>query len=291
MHVALFIYSQQDTVENAKLVEVDNSIPYAKLVYHNLGYVIATILLGISAFVIIEANSHIRKYAKTSGTKEFGDSIWSNFYLSLTDALPIEKEEDVQLNHAYDGIRELDNKLPPWWLYMFYVCILWAGVYMWYYHVSDKGLNQLAEYNAEMEVGKALQAEKFAKAEETINENSVVALTGNDIEQGKLRYNNFCSACHLANGGGSVGPNLTDPYWIHGGGIKNIFKTIKYGVPEKGMIAWSKQLRPKEIQQVASFVLSLQGTNPPNAKSPQGDKYDESAQATPATKDTIKTKG
>ena len=132
----------------------------------------------------------------------------------------------------------------------------------------------------------------LAKMADAINENSVTAATAAaDLDAGKTAFKTYCAACHLESGAGSVGPNLTDEYWIHGGGIKNVFKTIKYGVPEKGMISWKDQLRPSEMKNVASYILTLQGTNPPGAKAAQGDVWkEESAAATPAAADTTATK-
>jgi cytochrome c oxidase cbb3-type subunit 3 len=95
------------------------------------------------------------------------------------------------------------------------------------------------------------------------------------LNEGKATFEKLCSACHRADAGGQVGPNLTDEYWIHGGGIHNVFKTITYGVPDKGMLSWKSQLTPKQIQQVASYILSLKGSNPAGGKEPQGDKWVE----------------
>ena len=83
--------------------------------------------------------------------------------------------------------------------------------------------------------------------------------------------------CHGQKGEGLVGPNFADEYWIHGGGIKNVFKVIKYGVPDKGMIAWQAQLKPADMQKVGSYILTLQGTNPPNPKAPQGTIWADTA--------------
>lgn len=195
---------------------------------------------------------------------------------SLTMAVPIEQEGEIDLGHNYDGIRELDNRMPPWWLAMFYVCIAWSVVYMIYYHVLGKGQLQIEEYNAAMEIAEIQREEYLKKAADKVNESTVVALTAEaDLAKGKQLYVANCAACHGAAGEGGVGPNLTDAYWIHGGGIKNVFKTIKYGVIEKGMISWQTQMKPSEMQQVASYILTLEGTNPPNAKEPEGKEYKE----------------
>jgi cytochrome c oxidase cbb3-type subunit 3 len=94
------------------------------------------------------------------------------------------------------------------------------------------------------------------------------------LEKGKVVFNNNCVACHRADGGGNtIGPNLTDEYWIHGGGIKNVFSTIKNGKVDKGMPEWGKAMSAQDVRDVAFFVMSLKGTNPANGKAPQGELY------------------
>jgi cytochrome c oxidase cbb3-type subunit III len=205
---------------------------------------------------------------------------------SLTQAVPIEREGEIDLGHNYDGIRELDNRMPPWWLAMFYITIVWSVGYMLYYHVFDKGPLQIAEYEADMAIAELQREEYLKKAADKVNETTVTALISDaDLAKGKQLYTVNCVACHGAGGEGGVGPNLTDKYWIHGGGIKNIFKVIKYGVIEKGMISWQTQLKPSEMQQVSSYILTLAGTNPPNAKEPQGAEYIEAVEAEAVTTD------
>lgn len=220
------------------------------------------------------------------------ESVWKRLMKSMTNATPLEKEQDIDLGHDYDGIRELDNALPPWWVWMFYITILFSGVYLWWYHWSSNGINQAKEYELAMEEGQKVKDAYLAKMADAINENTVTEATAAaDLDAGKTTFKTYCAACHLETGAGNVGPNLTDEYWIHGGGIKNVFKTIKYGVPAKGMISWKDQLRPSEMKNVASYILTLQGTNPPNPKEPQGDIWKgEAAAATPAAADTTQTK-
>jgi len=207
---------------------------------------------------------------------------------SLTQAVPIEREGEIDLGHNYDGIRELDNRMPPWWLAMFYITIVWSVGYLLYYHVFDKGPLQIAEYEADMAIAELQREEYLKKAADKVNESTVVALMADaDLAKGKQLYTVNCVACHGAGGEGGVGPNLTDNYWIHGGGIKNIFKVIKYGVIEKGMISWQTQLKPSEMQQVASYILTLAGTNPTNAKEPQGTEYVEEPEAEASAVDTV----
>ena len=208
------------------------------------------------------------------------EPFWDRLYKRWTKAVPVEKEQDVMLDHNYDGIKELDNSLPPWWVAMFYITIGFAVVYMTYYHFTDAGPGSAEEYEMEMErAEKAVQAYLATQAN-LVDETNVTALTeAADLETGKNIFNANCAACHGTLGEGGVGPNMTDNYWIHGGSIQDIFKTVKYGVPEKGMIAWKSQLSAADMHKVSSYILTLKGTNPPNAKEPQGDLYEPQADA------------
>lgn len=190
----------------------------------------------------------------------------------ITGSTPIEREHEIMLQDDYDGIRELDNKVPPWFSWLFYVTIVFSVLYILNYHVFNQGKLQEAEYADEMRVA-SLQREELIKSGAFVNEETVALI--NDvatINNGKAIFKANCVACHGPEAGGLVGPNLTDEYWLHGAGIKNVFKTIKYGVPVKGMISWQTQLNPKQIQDVANFIISIQGTNPPNPKAPEGVK-------------------
>lgn len=203
----------------------------------------------------------------------------------LTDAVPVEKEADVEMDHEYDGIRELDNNLPPWWLYGFYFSIAFGVVYIVNYHISGSSPLQLEEYHAEMEAAEEAKAEFVATQENVVDESNVELLTdASALTSGAKTFKLYCAPCHAEHGGSApngVGPNLTDEYWIHGGSTTDIFKTIKYGVPEKGMVSWQAQLNPTQIQEVTSFIKSIAGTNPENAKDPQGDLYQEEPSADP----------
>ncbi len=205
---------------------------------------------------------------------------------ALTKSIPIEKEQEILLHHNYDGIQELDNRIPPWFAALFYGTIIWAVVYLLSYHVFDDGQVQSKEYNLEVQQA-AFERQILIKSGTFINEETVtLANDAATLAEGKEIFAKNCVTCHGQNGEGLVGPNLTDDYWIHGGGIKNIFKTIKIGVPQKGMISWQTQLDPKKMQAVSSYIMSLHGTNPANAKLPEGTKWEEPAQA-----DTTKTIG
>lgn len=217
-------------------------------------------------------------------------SWWSRFEKSMTKAVPITHEADIDLGHNYDGIRELDNKLPPWWLGMFYLSIGFAVVYLFVFHMSDIGPSSIKEYETEMEVAKAEVNAYIATQADNVNEENVAALTEPDqLAMGASIFSANCASCHGKLGEGGVGPNMTDDYWLHGGGIKNVFHTITNGVPDKGMIAWGEQLRSSDIQRVASYLLTLRGTNPPNPKAPQGVIYDPSKEAATSTVDSTAT--
>jgi cytochrome c oxidase cbb3-type subunit III len=195
---------------------------------------------------------------------------------------PVSQEAELDLGHDYDGIRELNNRLPPWWLYGFYLCIIFAVVYLWRFHVSHTGPSSKEEF--EISIAKAdLRVKEYLKKKgDAVDENTVKLLTSaEDIAAGKAIFLDpaKCPACHGADGGGNaVGPNLTDDYWIYGGNIKDIFKTIKYGT-NKGMRSWKDDLSAKQMAQVSSYVKSLVGTKPANPKDPQGDLYKEEAAA------------
>lgn len=195
----------------------------------------------------------------------------------LTDAVPVENQQEIVFDHAFDGIQELDNKLPPWWVGMFYITIVIGVVYFVYDIILDGDGSSAVRYEQEMAAAEAAKTARLIALGGAIDENSVILTTDETaIAEGQEIFISKCAACHGAEGGsmlGGVGPNLTDDYWLHGGGVKNVFKTIKYGVPSKGMISWENQITPLDIQKVASFIVSLKGTNPPNAKEPQGELY------------------
>lgn len=188
--------------------------------------------------------------------------------------------------HDYDGIRELDNRLPAWWLYGFYVCIIFAFVYVYRFHISHSAPSTTEEY--EIAVAKAeVEKEEYLKsAANKVDENTVTMLTdAGALAEGKKLFGASCSPCHGANAQGVVGPNLTDEYWLHKGGIKDVFKTIKYGVQEKGMKSWKDDFSPVQLAEIASYIKSLKGTKPAGAKEPQGELYkDEGATTADATK-------
>ncbi len=214
---------------------------------------------------------------------------------------------DKLMHHNYDGIQEFDNDLPRWWLWLFYLTIIWGVLYFIFYHVVNVGYLSADEYRRELDpdyiraasrdeklfgvvpmyhapyydpirdqalTGKVQKKSLAGFKEETRESDTttyVALVEPTDIEAGKTIFVTKCASCHNTLGQGNIGPNLTDDYWLHGAGMTNVTKTIKYGFPAKGMLAWRGELTPQQIQQVASFVLTLHGTNPPNPKPPQGD--------------------
>lgn len=255
-----------------------------------LGLLIVFILLSIVA--VTQALDSIkyyvlRKEGRLDEIEELeaaeGEDFFSKLMKKIQDAKPIENESEIELDHNYDGIHELDNNLPPWWLWGFYISIVFAIVYLVRFHVMQTAPLSIGEYEQEMAAAEVAKAEYLKNAANLVDETSVVMLDSEGlIKEGATIFSKNCAVCHAADGGGGVGPNLTDKYWLHGGDIKAVFSTIKYGVPAKGMIPWKDQLNPADMQKVASYILTLQGTTPANPKEAQGDLY----QATPAAEET-----
>lgn len=210
--------------------------------------------------------------------QEASDANAANWYekmtRNLTQSTPVEEEKELLMDHDYDGIKELDNNLPPWWVYLFYACVIFAVVYLVRYEIMGAP-DQDAELQAEMDQAKIEVAEYMKTAPDLMDENSVIYLDDvASLDKGKEIFATNCVACHRADGGGQIGPNLTDDYWVLGGGIKNLFHTITNGGRDgKGMIAWKGTLKPKEIQEVASYIMSLSGSDPKDAKAPEGDVW------------------
>jgi cytochrome c oxidase cbb3-type subunit III len=264
-----FPASAQETAEKVRAVTELDLILYVVLAALFFIIIQLAILLG-SAMNLLGKTAQA---ANTEPTHIFSAHWWKKFR-GIGVALHDEKQILIE-GHDYDGIQELDNRMPPWLQFLFYATVFYAVVYAAVYF-GGLGDLQIAELDKEIATAEADKKAYMEKVGASMDENSVTLLTDKAIvEQGMKIFQEKCTACHGTEGGGAVGPNLTDDYWLHGGGIHNVFKVIKYGVPEKGMISWEKQLSPTDIQKVASFVISLKGTKPANAKEAQGDLFNE----------------
>ncbi len=229
------------------------------------------ILLLSVLFLLGTLTSAIQKL-RTGETDKVQLSWWDKFVALKSD----KTEEELRLDEDFDGIHELDNPTPPWFNFIFYTSIIAAVLYLLNYHVLKFGSLQEAEYTAEVAQSK-LEVDAYLKSSgNQVDENNVAfVLDKKLLATGQTLFAEKCAVCHLADGGGVVGPNLTDAYWIHGGDIQSIFKTIKYGVPAKGMIAWQNTFSGKQMEALASYVKTLLGTKPAVGKEPQGELYNE----------------
>ena len=255
---------------------------------------VATIVVELLVIVLLINSIKVilgldaRKAARAAQAGAAQEEAFPVLLDKFNNSVAIEQEETILMDHDYDGIKELDNDLPPWWKYGFYVTIIFACIYVYRYHIAHSAPSQAAEYKDEMVKAEAENQEFMKKSANAIDENTVKRFTDADnLAKGKELFTANCVPCHLAQGQGLVGPNLTDEYWIHGGSIKDIFKTIKYGWPDKGMKSWKEDFSPLQIAEIASYVKSLRGTNPPNPKAPQGDLYvdkDDAGASAPAAK-------
>jgi len=231
--------------------------------------------------------------AKLDEIKDFGFTD-SAIYKSVTKFLikpkQVEDEGQLLLDHDYDGIKELDNNLPPWWVYLFYACIIFAVIYLVRFEIMGAD-NQEMELKKEMAQAQIDIAEYKKTAPDLMDENTVTLLTdAADLAAGKAIFTANCVACHRADGGGQIGPNLTDDQWILGGGIKNVFHTLMNGGRDgKGMISWKGTLKPKQMQEVASYVLSLKGSNPKDPKAPEGEVWVDPTATKTATAASVAT--
>lgn len=220
----------------------------------------------------LEPNADI---VKESSLKEW----WSRFDKKyFTKAVSIEKEADILLEHDYDGIRELDNSLPPWWKYGFIVTVIGSVIYMMYFHMGS-GKDPIQEYEHEMEIASIALTKYNESAVDKVDENNLTMADAAGIEKGRVIYNMACWACHGKAGEGGTGPNLSDAYWIHKGGLSDIYLSIKNGYPDKGMQSWEKVYSKNEILYLSSYIKTMAGTNPPGAKDPQGDLWEEDGNA------------
>lgn len=258
--------------------QMQNYIGYGAIVFALLLFIVVMLVLlrtfkvltriimkneGYSEAEILAELKPAKKEKKPKG------EVW-NKLLSLK---PLSQEKELVMAHEYDGIQELDNPIPGWFMYLFYITIVFAVSYLLIYHVFGIGQTQYAEYKTEMAQADVAKKEFLSKQANRVDENSVKLVSDpGTISAGQAIFKTTCAACHGEHAQGVVGPNLTDDFWLHGGKINDVFKTIKYGVPAKGMPTWEKQLSAKQISDVANYVKSLHATNPAGAKEPQGTK-------------------
>ncbi len=257
------LYAEQTAGSSEAVVKLSDTSLYT---------LIAVILVefGTIFYLLINLRALLskEKAIAPSAKPSFSFSAW---WEKFNRFKPVQEESNIDLGHDYDGIRELDNRLPPWWLYGFYACIVFAVIYLYRFHVAHTAPLSVEEYQLAVTEAAADKEAYLAKAANKVDEKTVVYQTSPDyLAGGQKIFSTTCTPCHLADGGGSVGPNLTDDYWIHGNTIQDIFKTIKYGYPEKGMKSWQEDYTPAQIAQLASFVKSLHGTHPAKPKEPQG---------------------
>ncbi len=277
---SLFTYTSgaQDTAQEAVKV-VHNYAGLSPVAFWALVSVISIEMIVILVFIFMIKRFERELLSKKSKVKSFNFSAWwARIDKKIfTKAIPVEREADILLDHDYDGIRELDNPLPPWWKYGFYITIGIAIVYLLNYEVLGYGKNPTQEYNEEMAKAKIQMEEYAAKSGNTIDENNIKMPDADGLAKGKEIFTTTCWPCHGKLGEGGVGPNLTDNYWIHKGSLNDIYLSIKHGYPDKGMQAWGKTFSAKEINDLAGYIKTLKGSNPPNGKAPQGDLFTDDA--------------
>lgn len=258
--------------------------PFYALIALLLVVVVLVLLVGVAMIRVL--NTLADRAEKERATKEGKvyvprPTFWSRFVQTANASVPLENEKSIELDHNYDGIKELDNHLPPWWKWLFYGTIGWAGVYMVVYHFSDSLPLMEEEYQNEVAIAEEQKKKFLANQPKVAVDENTLVYTKDDaiIAKGKEVYSINCAPCHKNDGGGGIGPNLTDEYWLHGGSVKDVYATVKNGVPEKGMVSWSNVLSPEQMRDVSFFILSLKGTNPTGAKGPQGEIFNAGSDA------------
>ncbi|MCE2739892.1 MAG: c-type cytochrome [Sphingobacteriales bacterium] len=277
----LLLFAGTISAQNAAPAVADSS----NISLSSILIAVNVVLLLFVLFLLGTLTTAIQKL-RSGDTDKVQLSWWDKFA-----ALKSEKtEEELRLDEDFDGIHELDNPTPPWFNFIFYTSIIAAILYLLNYHVFKIGQLQDAEYTSEVTKAKAEVDAYLKNSGSLVDENNVQFIQDKKVlAEGQQLYAEKCAVCHLADGGGVVGPNLTDDYWLHGGHIQSIFKTIKYGVPAKGMIAWQNTFNGKQMEALASYVKSLHGTKPAVAKEAQGELYQEGGAAAPVADSTAAT--
>lgn len=243
-------------------------------------FIVLLLMMFVAVYIIRILNLFTKRAAEEKAVREgkvyVPEPNWLNNFLQRINAsVPLAEEKTIELEHSYDGIKELDNHLPPWWKWLFIATIVWSVIYLVVYHVTDSLPLQKQEYDNQIVLAEEAQQKHLASQptalidENTLEYSADVAILDNGK---KVFISNNCQSCHRMDGGGNaIGPNLTDAYWIHGGSLKQIFTTVKNGAVEKGMPAWGKVMKPSDVRDVTFYVMSLQGSNPADAKAPQGE--------------------
>jgi len=276
--VLLSVFTANAQTTNAA---TDAVFSNSNLLRYLLIFIIFMELVAIFAIIKwIRFFTGIEEFQTSKGHKGIMGLSFSNWWRRFNKIKPIKDEAEIDMGHSYDGIRELDNVLPPWFTWTFVGTIIFGLVYLWRFHASaNPAPDQYQEYAHSVAQAKIKLDAYLASKGDAVDETNVVMLGGSEIEAGQKLYTANCVACHGGKGEGGVGPNLTDDYWIHGGSLGDIFKTIKVGVVEKGMQSWKDVFSATQIAQISSYIKSVHGTNPPGGKAPQGDAYKEDAAA------------
>ena len=253
-------------------------------IYNDILIILVVVVLIVLLFTALSVSKAIKSILKITmpevllqeqaakvAAKQARKIKWSNNWKKIMGLRPISEEKDIVIDHSYDGIKELDNPIPIWFNALFYSTITFGIIYLLVYHVFGWGLNQDQEYVREVAQAEKAKQEYLAQVADLIDETSItVDETGAMATAGKAIFSANCSACHGQAGEGGIGPNLTDRFWLHGGEIKDVFKTVKYGVPDKGMVPWEQTLSPAQIAEVSNYIVSIRDTKPGNPKEPQG---------------------
>lgn len=265
----LLAATQTASAQSAGIVSgLSNEVFYMLLSVIALELLVLLFLL--QALRVLTGISGKRKLGKVKASKP--RISWME-KLNRTRSVDAAAEAEADMGHDYDGIRELNNPTPPWWRWGFYFSMVFAVVYLWRYHVTHAAPLQLEELDIENRKAAAAKEEYLKNAANNIDEHTVTLITdAAELDAARKVFSTNCAACHGPEGQGLVGPNLTDHYWLHGGKVNDIFSTIKYGVPDKGMKSWKDDLSPKQIAQLTGFIRSLQGTTPANPKGAEGQK-------------------
>ena len=251
--------------------EAEEGMPWLKVENSDIYFliVINIILIGVIFYLRKMFNNLLGLIKKKEEEqKVVAEKAFKKINQVLSDVVPIEEEHTILMHHEYDGIKELDNNLPPWWVWMFFATMIFAVVYLLNYHVFKTGDLQVTAYEKEIKRSEKEVKAYLSKMSMNVDETNATLMTdAADLAKGKAIFETNCVTCHNPKGEGNIGPNLTDKNWIYGYDIKEVFKTIKTGTPN-GMPEHNSKFNPVQIQQVASFVLSLPSAK---GKDPQGE--------------------